>query len=81
MFQMKWSDTMCRILFLLFFSLQLLAFDEIIEFPCNIERIMLTEGIIPTLPVGDRPLIYFRYGCKSFADWLTHSLLFSSFTQ
>ena len=55
-------DTLYRILFLLFFSLQLLAFDEIIEFPCNIERIMLAEGgVIPTLPVGDRPLIYVRY--------------------
>ena len=46
----------------IFFIQFIVAIDEIIAFPCNIERIILTENdIIPTLPNSDRPLIYVRY--------------------
>ena len=59
----RWPAISCRVLVLLFFCAQLFTVGEIIEFPCNIERIVLAEdSVIPTLPPGDRPLIYVRYG-------------------
>ena len=52
-------------LFIFIIQLIIAIDDDIIAFPCNIERITLKENyIIPTLPNSDRPLIYVRYNIQ-----------------